>query len=147
MAVFGVMAYLSGPDDTNQTLDHYEHLAKQHPFLGGILAVGLGSLAGIPPLAGFMGKLLLFIVAFQAELYSLLAVAISGVVLSIYYYFGWIKSAYFEAWRPVSTETTPITRSVITIPTLTGKWILGLLALATLLLGCYPGPLSHWLPF
>ena len=147
MAVFGVMAYLTGPDDTDQTLDHYEHLAKQHPFLGGVLAVGVGSLAGIPPLAGFMGKLLLFIVAFQAELYPLLAIAIGGVVLSIYYYFGWIKSAYFEAWRPAATATTAAPQFAITTPSLSGKLILGLLALATLLLGCYPGPLSDWLPF
>src|SRR5206468_10804980 len=91
MAVFGVMAHLAGADDTVQELDHYGKLARERPLLGTVLAVGLGSLAGIPPLAGFMGKLLLFVAAFQAHLYGLLAVAIGGVVLSIYYYFGWIK--------------------------------------------------------
>ena len=97
MAVFGVMAHLAGADDADQELDHYERLARDRPFLGAVLAVGLGSLAGIPPLAGFMGKLLIFVAAFQAHLYWLLAVAIGGVVLSIYYYFGWIKAAYFES--------------------------------------------------
>ncbi len=84
-AVFGVMVHVAGPDDADQELEHYAGLAKESPFLGGILAVGLGSLAGIPPLAGFLGKFLIFVAAFQAHLYGLLAVAAGGVVVSIYY--------------------------------------------------------------
>jgi NADH-quinone oxidoreductase subunit N len=147
MAVFGVMAYLAGPDDAVQEIEHYEHLAKTHPFLGGVLAVGLGSLAGIPPLAGFVGKLLLFIAAFQAHLYLLLAVAIGGVVLSIYYYFGWIKAAFFEAWRPPAEPAIPSARPAITPPTWAGALTLAVLALATILLGFYPQPLTSWLQF
>ena len=147
MAVFGVMAYLAGPDDAVQELDHYEHLAKSHPFLGGVLAVGLGSLAGIPPLAGFVGKLLLFIAAFQAHLYALLAVAIIGVVLSIYYYFGWIKAAFFVAWRPPEEQDLPLVRPALTAPTWAGALTLAVLALATILLGFFPQPLTSWLQF
>ena len=69
-------------------------LAKRNGFLGLALAVGVGSLAGIPPLAGFIGKLLIFVAAFQAEQYGLLGVAVVGVVFSIYYYFGIIKAAF-----------------------------------------------------
>ncbi|MEI6105370.1 MAG: NADH-quinone oxidoreductase subunit N [Opitutae bacterium] len=147
MAVFGVMAYLAGPDDAVQEIEHYEHLAKTHPFLGGVLAVGLGSLAGIPPLAGFVGKLLLFIAAFQAHLYLLLAVAIGGVVLSIYYYFGWIKAAFFEAWRPPAEPAIPSARPAPTPPTWAGVLTLAVLALATILLGFFPQPLTSWLQF
>ncbi len=137
MAVFGVMAYVAGADDTAQELDHYARLARERPLLGAVLAVGLGSLAGIPPLAGFMGKLLLFVAAFQAGLYWLLAVAIGGVVLSIYYYFGWIKAAWFE---------TPGTaaRPAAATPWL-GRAVLTVLALATVLLGFYQEPLTSWL--
>jgi NADH-quinone oxidoreductase subunit N len=116
MAVFGVMAHLAGNDDSAQEIDHYEKLARQRPFLGTVLAVSVGSLAGIPPLAGFMGKLLIFMAAFEARLYWLLVVAVIGVVLSIYYYFGWISGA-----------------------------VLAALTLATLLLGFYQEPLTHWL--
>jgi NADH-quinone oxidoreductase subunit N len=145
MAVFGVMAYVAGDNDADQELDHYEGLAKKHPFLGAILAIGVGSLAGIPPLAGFMGKLMIFIAAFQAHLYCLLAVAIVGVVISIYYYFGWIKAAFFETWRPAPTvESQPIER-IVTKPSWAGAATLTLLALATLLLGFYQAPLSNWL--
>ena len=65
-AVFAVMAHVSGGDDADQDLEHYANLARERPFLGAVLAIGLGSLAGIPPLAGFMGKLLIFIFAFKA---------------------------------------------------------------------------------
>jgi NADH-quinone oxidoreductase subunit N len=144
MAVFGVMAHLAGPDDADQELGHYEHLAKGRPFLAAVLAVSVGSLAGIPPLAGFLGKLLLFIAAFQAHLYWLLAVAIGGVVVSIYYYFGWIKAAFFE---PVTGGAVPSGRPAPAAPTWVSVLVLGALALATVLLGFYPQPLTHWLPF
>ena len=65
-------------DDADQELDHYGDLAKQNPFLAAVLAVGLGSLAGIPPLAGFMGKLFVFVAAFKAGLYALLGICDLG---------------------------------------------------------------------
>jgi len=144
MAVFGVMAHVAGADDTVQELDQYEKLAKERPFLGAVLAVGIGSLAGIPPLAGFMGKLLIFVAAFQAHLYWLLAVAIIGVVLSIYYYFGWIKAAYFETWSP-NPAAEESAKPSITKPSWIGSAVLAALALATVVLGFYQEPLTRWL--
>lgn len=143
-AVFGVMTHVAGPNDAEQDLDHYAGLAKEHPFLGLVLVIGLGSLAGIPPLAGFMGKLFIFITAFEAGLYALLAVAIIGVVISIYYYFGWIKAAFFETWRAPLLEGETDDR-----PTPTAvKWPLGLalgtLAALTVVLGFFQGPLGDW---
>jgi NADH-quinone oxidoreductase subunit N len=139
--VFGVMAHLAGPEDSDQELEHYAGLAKNRPFLGALLAVGLGSLAGIPPLAGFMGKFLVFVAAYQAGLHGALLVAIAGVVVSIYYYFGWIKAAYFEAWKAPAEGSVPV-------PTPVGKLfglVLGVMALGSIVLGFYPGPLGHWL--
>lgn len=145
MAVFGVMAYVAGPDDSGEELDHYDRLARERPFLGSVLAVGVGSLAGIPPLAGFMGKLLLFVAAFQARLYSLLAVAVVGVVISIFYYFGWIRAAWFESWSPAAPGVAPVARPVPAGPSWLGVITLAVLALATVLLGFYPQPLTSWL--
>lgn len=144
-AVFGVMTHLAGTDDSDQELDHYAGLAKENPFLAVVLVVGLGSLAGIPPLAGFMGKLLVFIAAFQAGARWLLALAAVGVVVSIYYYFGWIKAALFESWTPpAGTANTPV-RPERTPVGLMAACTLGALALATLVLGFYQGPFGRWL--
>jgi NADH-quinone oxidoreductase subunit N len=141
MAVFGVMAYVAGPDDRAEELDHYDRLARERPFLGTALALGVGSLAGIPPLAGFMGKLLIFMAAFQAKLYGLLVVAIIGVVISIFYYFGWIRAAFFET--PPTGALAP--RPALTAPTWLGIATLTLLGIATVVLGFYQQPLSSWL--
>lgn len=145
-AVFGVMTHLSGDDDADQQLDHYHDLGRTHPFLAGVLAVGLGSLAGIPPLAGFMGKLMVFLAAFSAGLYALLAVAVIGVVVSIYYYFGWLKAAFFPTWRPAPIEgepapPPPVRREVGVVAGAT----LAALAFASILLGFYQGALGEWL--
>ena len=144
MAVFGVMAHLAGENDAVQDIDSYDQLAKGNPFLAAVLAIGLGSLAGIPPLAGFMGKLLIFIAAFQAHLYGLLAFAVIGVVISIYYYFGWIKAAYFATWRQ---DAKPDEQPAVTgtAPNWLGKLVLGGLAVATLALGFFQTPLTSWL--
>jgi len=144
-AVFGVMTHVAGANDADQDLEHYTGLAKTHPFLGAVLAIGLGSLAGIPPLAGFMGKLFIFIAAFKAGLYCLLGVAIIGVVVSIYYYFGWIKAAYFETWSAPVLEGETDTRPARTRLSLTSAVTLGSLALATVVLGFYQGALGEWL--
>jgi len=143
-AVFGVMTHLAGENDADQEIEHYADLAREKPVLGAILAIGLGSLAGIPPLAGFIGKLFIFIPAYKAGLYWLLAVAIVGVVLSIYYYFGWIKAAYFTsrttkleveaAIPPMHHEINPAFGSVLVV-----------LALFSVLLGVYQAPLMAWI--
>ncbi len=138
-AVFGVMTVLSGPDDADQELGSFAGLGKERPFLAGVLACGLGSLAGIPPLAGFMGKLFVFVAAFKAGHYGLLGVAIAGVVLSIYYYFGWIRTVYFSDEAPVTPPAAGRPVGGLAI-----RLALALLAAASVALGFYQGPLGAW---
>lgn len=145
-AVFGVMAHVAGENDADQDLDHYADFAKKRPYLAGVLAIGLGSLAGIPPLAGFMGKLMVFVAAYKAELYWLLGIAIVGVVISIYYYFGWIKAAYFAQWRPPlpSGEPEPVAPAPTRVSLPMGV-ALGVLAAASVVFGLYQGPVGAWI--
>ncbi len=139
-AVFGVMTILAGPDDTAQELGDYCGLAKESPFLGGVLACGLGSLAGIPPLAGFAAKLFVFVAAFKAGHFGLLVVAIAGVVISIYYYFGWIRAAYFSDDSAISPEVAHRARAAGGTAL---RIVLAVLAAATVVLGVYQGPLGR----
>lgn len=139
-AVALVIALTIGPDDTRQELEDYEDFHLRHPFFGTVLIVALGSLAGIPPLAGFVAKFALFTAAFEAGLYVLLAVAVVGVVVSIYYYFGWMVQAVSRTLHlpPVEGEL-PVER-----PELGGvKWpervALGVVTLLTVLVGLIPG--------
>ena len=144
-AVFGVMTHVAGANDADQDLDHYADLAKTHPFLAGVLAVGVGSLAGIPPLAGFIGKLLIFIAAYKAGLLWLLAIAVAGVIVSIYYYFGWIRAAFFATWRAPLAQGEVDPRPARTPVTMGLATVMLTLALLSVLLGFYQAPITAWL--
>jgi NADH-quinone oxidoreductase subunit N len=72
-------------------------------------------------------------------------VAIVGVVVSIYYYFGWIKAAYFSTWTAPLLEGETDTRPARTPLSLSAGMTLGLLAAATIVLGFYQGALGEWL--
>ena len=134
--VFIVMSMSVSGDDAEATLEDYRDFARQQPFLGGALTVGLGSLAGIPPLGGFIAKLFLFIAVFQAGLYSLLAVAIIGVVISIYYYFGWMRVAYFSTSANDETDSFPPPVDI------KARSVLLILLGATVLLGVFPAAIG-----
>ncbi len=143
-AVFIVVGLVTPNDDTNQTLDDYKNLFKENSFLGGVLVIGLGSLAGIPPLAGFIGKFLIFVAAYQAKLYGLLAIAVIGVVISIYYYFGWIMEVVYRHNKyPVDKTDDELAKPEWAYVGIAPRLILGCLASITVILGIYQGMLKY----
>jgi NADH-quinone oxidoreductase subunit N len=72
-------------------------------------------------------------------------VAAAGVVISIYYYFGWIKAAFFETWMPPADDSVGPARPPRTPVAPFAAFVLGALALASLAVGFYPGPLGDLL--
>jgi NADH-quinone oxidoreductase subunit N len=146
--VFGVMGLVAGSNDTDQPRSRFSSLSQNRPFLAFSLVVGLGSLAGIPPFAGFIGKLLLFVVAFQAGLHGLFGIMVIGVVISIYYYFAWIREAVFPPLSAldegVETRENSLKKKR---PSTAIVFVLGLLAVATLVLGLYQGPVGEIFSF
>jgi NADH-quinone oxidoreductase subunit N len=85
-------------------------LNERAPLLAVAMTLAMVSLAGIPPLAGFFGKFLLFKAALDQgahapALYWLVGIAIAGVVISIWYYFGIIRVMY---WSTAVADSTPI---------------------------------------
>ena len=71
-------------------------LAKNNPMMAGILMVLMFSLAGIPPLAGFFGKLYIFVAAINAHLYWLSVIAVLASVVGAFYYLRIVKVMYFD---------------------------------------------------
>ena len=142
--VFGVMSQMPSSDDADQPRSSYASLAQNQPFLAFVLAVGLGSLAGIPPLAGFIGKLLIFVVVFQAGLHGLFGVMLVGVVISIYYYFGWIREAVFPPLRPIDENEEGRRAKLSAIaPSFRVTLVLMLVVIAIIGLGIYQGSLGE----
>lgn len=139
-SIFGVMGVAKLTDDNEHEFSTYEGLGKKSPFLAFVLICGIGSLAGIPPFAGFIAKLLLISVAFEAKLYFSLTAMIIGVVISIYYYFGWAREVAFDS-RPKFdgeenkndpwSKTTQLGLLKITLLTLT---------ITSLVFGIWQGP-------
>jgi NADH-quinone oxidoreductase subunit N len=77
-----------------ETLASLRGLAKQSPALGIVLMLAMFSLAGIPPLAGFTGKFLLFASAAQGGYYFFVVFAALNSTISLYYYLLLLKEAY-----------------------------------------------------
>lgn len=114
-----------------------EGLHQRSPLMAAAMMMAMVSLAGIPPLAGFFGKFLLIKAALaqapvQPGFYWLAAIAVVGVVISMYYYFGVARAMYWPANR---FEATPLPAS-LPIRTAAYACMAGML-----FLGIYPSPL------
>merc|ERR1711991_922364 len=72
-------------------------LYKTEPIMAGCLAVILFSMAGIPPLAGFVGKLLILNVVIDSNLILLAIIAVLTSVIAAFYYLRLIKSIFFDS--------------------------------------------------
>lgn len=141
--VFGVMGLADLEDETEHEFSHYENLAQKHPWMGFVLVTGIASLAGIPPFAGFIAKLLLITVAFEAKLYLSLTAMVIGVVISIYYYFGWIREVVFKP-RPSFDDDKP-TRDPWTKLSDIGllKLVLIVFAVVSIVFGLWQGQIGN----
>jgi len=81
-------------------------LSKTHPVMALALAVFMFSMAGIPPLAGFFGKLYVFLAAIEAELYALAVIGVVTSVLGAFYYLRIVKLMYFD--EPIEDFDRPL---------------------------------------
>jgi NADH-quinone oxidoreductase subunit N len=80
----------------------YRGLARREPVLAAVLFVSLLSLAGIPPLAGFVGKFLILLAAVESGLIWLALLGALTVAVSLYYYLSIVKTMYVD--EPASPE-------------------------------------------
>ncbi|MCX6315649.1 MAG: NADH-quinone oxidoreductase subunit N [Bacteroidetes bacterium] len=95
LAAFGVVSVIA--DKTGkENIDDYKGLYKTNPFLSWILALALFSLAGIPPTAGFFGKLFLLTSAGSKASYWYIIVAALNMIISLYYYLRVIRAVFMD---------------------------------------------------
>jgi NADH:ubiquinone oxidoreductase subunit 2 (subunit N) len=120
-------------DGRNLTLADLNGLYRRSPILAFVLAVGAFSLVGLPPTAGFMGKLFLFTSAWDHGYNWLVVVGALNTVIGIYYYLNIVRHAYTKN----QTERTP---AIQTEPVYSNLWGLVLAGLVVAL-GVMPGPI------
>lgn len=86
IAAFSVILYVC-QDKQEELIMHFRGFAKHKPVLAVTLSLALLSMAGIPILAGFFGKLFLFTEALNQGYYVMVIIAVITSIISIYYYF------------------------------------------------------------
>ena len=72
-------------------------LARTDPALALAMAVFMFSMAGIPPLSGFFGKLYVFLAAVQGGMWTLAVIGVLTSVVGAFYYLRIVKVMYFDA--------------------------------------------------
>jgi len=129
LAVFLVVVVASD-EIGGDSIESYNGLAKRSPFLAATLFIGLLSLAGVPPLAGFIGKFLVLLATTEGGRLGLVFIGAVNVVISLYYYLMVVRRMYlFE----------PSTKKSITVDRFTRTALYFLLA-GIFAIGIFQGP-------
>jgi NADH-quinone oxidoreductase subunit N len=137
MAAFGVVTLVAAQTGKEEMQD-YVGFSQTNPFLAAVMMLAMFSLAGIPPLAGFLGKFILFAAAAQKGLYWLVLIATVNATISLYYYLIIIKWMYL-----VKAEDIPAEIGKVKIP-LSGSIALGVTSVGMILVGVLP-QVIHWI--
>ncbi len=123
-----------------ETVDGCRGLGWRAPQLGVLATIFLISLTGLPPMAGFVGKVLVFAPVVQSGGgmgIFLVVVAVVFSVVSLYYYMRIVAAMYLAKTRETDDEPGPRPAGAVY------STVLWLLAAATVLLGVWWGPLEH----
>ena len=135
LLVFGGVILFIASTDTEEISD-MAGLNRRSPWLALFITIGLLSLGGIPPAAGFFGKFFLFQAAVDANLVGLALIAVTNAIIALYYYLVVIKVMYVDVG---SDDNKPIA-----LPR-AYAWSLGITALVVILLGTVAvTPIYDW---
>lgn len=125
------MAVMLIAAEEGTALDDFSGLATRRPAVAWVSVVFLLSLVGVPPMVGMFGKLMIFTAALEAGQMALVVIAVLMSVVSAGYYFRILRAAFF---------TEGVCESHVS-PSKIAASAVGLLAVATLALGVFAGPL------
>ena len=95
LAAFGVVSLVSALTG-KENISDYKGFYKTNPLLSWVLTIALFSLAGVPPTAGFFGKLFLMMAGAAKGNYGLITFAALNMVISFYYYLRVVKAIFME---------------------------------------------------
>jgi NADH-quinone oxidoreductase subunit N len=118
LAAFSVAGIISA-ETGKENIDDYKGLIKTNPFLSWMMALALFSLAGVPPTAGFFGKLFLISAGAAKGSYAFIIIAALNMIISLYYYLRVIRAMFMDK------SETPIEKLSINIYTKFGLLICG----------------------
>ena len=94
--VFAIILHMRRNGLALEKISDLAGFSKNSPVLAYAMALLMFSMSGIPPLAGFFGKLFIFQAAVESELYLLATLGILASVIAAYYYLRIIKVMFFD---------------------------------------------------
>ena len=95
LAAFGVVSLVSFYAN-KEAIDDYKNFYKTNPLLSWVMALALFSLAGIPPTAGFFGKLFLLTAGAAKGNYVFIGIAALNMMISLYYYLKVVRAMFMD---------------------------------------------------
>ena len=125
---------LVGNETGSENIDDYKGLGARNTFLAISLAIFLISLTGLPPTAGFVGKLYIFAALINSKFIWLAVVGVLNSVVSLYYYVRIFRNMFLRKGESENEIKISIFEKIVLL----------LLLLPTLILGLYFGPLVEF---
>ena len=129
LGAFAVVAAMRRSDIIGDELKDLNGLSKRSPMTAFAMLFFMLSLGGIPPTAGFMGKVWLFGAAIEADFIWLAVIAVANSALSIYYYLRVVVFMWINQEEPVGSP-------IVIGPAM--KFALGIALVGTVFFGLYP---------
>ncbi|QFR32503.1 NADH-quinone oxidoreductase subunit NuoN [Ancylobacter sp. TS-1] len=130
LGTFACILSMRRKDGVVENYDELAGLARTSPVKAFFFAALMFSLAGIPPLAGFLAKYYVFLAAIEAGLYTLAVIGVLTSVVGAFYYLRIVKVMYFDEPAPAFEPMPSELRAVLAVS-----------GLFTLLFFVYPGPI------
>lgn len=93
---FGIILCMRRDGVAANNISDLAGLSRNSPWLAYPLAILMFSMSGIPPMAGFFGKFMVFQAAMQSGLYILAVLGVMSSVIAAYYYLRIIKTMFFD---------------------------------------------------
>ncbi|MEA1050313.1 NADH-quinone oxidoreductase subunit NuoN [Lamprobacter modestohalophilus] len=128
---FGVLLLISNKGQDVQELDDLKGLSDRDPWLAAMMALIMFSMAGVPPMVGFVAKLLVLEAIVAQGMVWLAIIAVIFSIIGAFYYLRVIKMIYFD--KPITEVPVVTSTSARVAITFNGA--------AILLLGMYPAAL------
>src|SRR5205823_6366680 len=116
---------------TGDRISDFDGLGKRSPFLAFAMLIAMGSLAGVPFTAGFLGKFFIFYAAIAQGQIALVVVGVITVGCGFYYYLKVVRAMYWQS--TAKTDNIPVSAL--------SRFAMSALILATIGLGIYPQPI------
>jgi NADH-quinone oxidoreductase subunit N len=138
LGAFGFVILLESKGYAGEVIGDYAGLARRHPGAALGMLIFMLALAGIPPTAGFMGKLYLFAAAVEGGYVILTVIAVVMSAVSLYYYFRIVVQMYLRDGEEEDTVPAEL---------LSDRWaevMIAVCVVITMVIGVWPAPVVGW---